>query len=328
MAEVPDPNLLQEQLRANWIAYLDLLIPIRPELHAYCRRLTHNIWDAEDLVQDTLVRGFSHLGHLGQEVGNLRAYMLRAASNTWIDGIRRRTTEDRILDERAPTPSPAARPDDRITMRDAGTKLMQRLAPQERAAVVLKDVFELSAREIAAILTTTEGAVKDALHRGRGRLREDDDAPTHRDAPSVELIDRFIELYDAKDVPGLVDLLAEGGGAANVGFGLQYGREAFEGTENFFYKVVHGHEEWPEIMRPESDRMVRAEFEGLPVLLRFAVRNGEEALELMMRIEEADGKIAQLLAYGFCPETMREAAAALGCDVRTGVYRIPDFGMA
>ena len=94
MAEVPDAKVLQEQLRAGWIAYLDLLLPIRSDLHAYCRRLTGNVWDAEDLIQDTLVRGFGHLSQLGQEVENVRAYMLRAASNTWIDGVRRRTTDD------------------------------------------------------------------------------------------------------------------------------------------------------------------------------------------------------------------------------------------
>ncbi|GHI28032.1 hypothetical protein Shyd_94030 [Streptomyces hydrogenans] len=46
------------------------------------------------------------------------------------------------------------------------------LAPQERAAVVLKDVFDLPLKEIAAMLSTTEGAVKAALHRGRGRLAD------------------------------------------------------------------------------------------------------------------------------------------------------------
>jgi RNA polymerase sigma-70 factor (ECF subfamily) len=326
MPEVPDPKDLQEQLRANWMTYIDLTLPIRADLHAYCRRLTCNIWDAEDLVQDTLIRGFTHLGHLGQKVGNLRAYMLRAASNTWIDAVRRRNTEERILKEQPPTPQPAPRADDRAELRDAGAQLLHRLAPQERAAVVLKDVFELRVRDIAEILTTTEGAVKDALHRGRGRLREPEGTSERRAAPSTELVDRFVELYDAKDVTGLVDLLVEGGGAENLGLGIQYGAEAFEGTENFFYKIVHGHEEWPAFMVPESQRMVSHVLEGEPLLLRFATRHGgSEALELVMRLEEVDGKIARVVSYGFCPETMREVAAALGVEARTGAYRIPDF---
>ena len=72
MAEVPDAKVLQEQLKASWAVYVDWLLPIRADLHAYCRRLTRDIWDAEDLIQDTLVRGFSHLGHLHHDEPQLR----------------------------------------------------------------------------------------------------------------------------------------------------------------------------------------------------------------------------------------------------------------
>ena len=328
MAEVPDAKVLQEQLRAGWISYLDLLLPIRSDLHAYCRRLTGNIWDAEDLIQDTLVRGFGHLSQLGQEVENVRAYMLRAASNTWIDGVRRRMTEERILKADQPTRKPTPQPDEHASIRDASAQLLQRLAPQERAAVVLKEVFELSIHEIAETLVTSEGAVKDALHRGRGRLREPDDAPERRDAPSAELVDRFVELYDAKDVRGLVDLMVDGAAAENLGFGMQYSPDGFKGSEHFFYKIVHGHEEWPAFMKPESQRMVSTLFEGERLLLRLAVRHGSEALELVMRLDEVDGKITRLRSYGFCPETMREVAASLGLEVRTGAYRIPDWDVS
>ena len=313
------------ELRTSWVAYLDLITPIRPDLYAYCRRLTSSVWDAEDLVQDTLLRGFGHLGQIHQEVENIRAYMLRAASNTWIDGVRRRTTEERIVEKTTPTTTREVRQDEHAEMRDAGARLLQHLAPQERAAVVLKDVFELSIREVAEILATSEGAVKSALHRGRERLREPEDAPERRQAPSMAVVDRFIELYDAKDVPGLVDLLLEGGSTENVGFGLQYGHKAFEGTENFMYKAVHGHEEWPAAFRPDAMRVAPGAFEGAPLVLCFATRAGSEALEQVLRIEEVDGKIARLRGYAFCPESMREIGAVLGLEVRTGLYRVPSF---
>jgi RNA polymerase sigma-70 factor (ECF subfamily) len=330
MADLPEPDALRDQLKASWEAYVDLLAPIRPDLWAYCRRLTPSVWDAEDLVQDTLLRGFGHLGHLGQKVENLRAYMLRTASNTWIDGVRRRATEERILEERSvderPTwPSAPPRPDEHAELRDAGARLLHQLAPQERAAVVLKDVFELGVREIAEILATSEGAVKAALHRGRGRLGEPEGTRERRAAPPTELVDRFIELYDAKDVGGLVDLLVEGGSAENVGFGLQYGRGAFEGSENFLYKAVHGHEEWPDFFQPEAVRLEAGEFEGERLVLCFATRSGDEALEQVLRIEGVDGRIARLRGYAFCPDTIREVGAALGYAVRTGLYRVPTF---
>ena len=325
MAEHVDPDALKDGLREGWLAYLDLLNPIRPDLYAYCRRLTGGVFDAEDLVQDTLLRAFGQLGCLGQEVGNLRAYMLRAASNTWIDRQRRRATEARAVEHHPPEPARPAGPEEHARMRDAGTKLLHQLAPQERAAVVLKDVFELSLREIAEILATSEGAVKHALHRGRGRLRAPEDEESKRPAPATELVDRFLELYERKDVPGLVDLLVDGGSAENVGFGLQYGRDAFDGTENFLYKSVHGHEEWPAWFQPEAVRLARGAFEGEAIVLCFATRGGEEALEQVLRLEGVDGRVSRLRGYAFCPETMREIGAALGLEVRTGLYRIPSF---
>src|SRR5438876_1167822 len=83
-----------------------------------------------------------------------------------------------------------------------------RPSPQERAALVLKEVFDMTLEEIALLLATTTGAVKAALHRGRDRLREPEGAPaSRRPLPSPGVVDRFIERYNAKDVEGLVALM-------------------------------------------------------------------------------------------------------------------------
>ena len=89
----PDPNLTQD-LKAAWHRYIDMLVPLRPGLYAYCRRLTVNIWDAEDLVQDTLARAFARWGVTYPEITNAKAYLIRIATNVWIDGLRRAATED------------------------------------------------------------------------------------------------------------------------------------------------------------------------------------------------------------------------------------------
>ena len=119
--------------------------------------------------------------------------------------------------------------------------------------------------------------------------------------------------------------MIEGGSTENVGFGLQYGHEAFEGTDHFLHKAIHGHEEWPEWFQPEAVRLETGVFEEASIVLCFATRKGVEALEQVLRIDEIDGKIARLRGYAFCPETMREIGAALGHEVRTGLYRVPDF---
>jgi len=67
-----------------WLRYLELLDDFRPDLYRYCRRLTGNVWDAEDLVQDTLEQGFARLGLLSNPIDNPRGYLLKIASNRWI----------------------------------------------------------------------------------------------------------------------------------------------------------------------------------------------------------------------------------------------------
>jgi RNA polymerase sigma-70 factor (ECF subfamily) len=317
------PNTLSGDLRAVWHRFIDTLVPLRPALYGYCRRLTGNVWDAEDLIQDTLLRAFGRWGVTYPAIRDPRAYLLRTATNVWIDTLRRRETEARSLGE--PDDSPAGEhPETSVAVRDAGSRLLQCLSPQERAALVLKEVFDMTLEEIAGLLTTTTGAVKAALHRGRGNLREPEATATSRRAvPSAELVDRFIDRFHAKDVQGLVSLMLEGGTAENVGNSIHVGLDPSEGLHHFFYKVVHGHAEWPPEVQWESARMQRIEFDGEPIVLYFICGHGLEALAAIMRLEERDGRIACLRSYGFCPDTIRAVGETLGVRVFTGLYRAP-----
>lgn len=313
------PGALRDELRAAWHRYVDLTAPLRPALHGYCRRLTGNLWDAEDLVQETLLRAFATLGSIHHEIASPRSYLLRVASNLWIDTIRRRDSEAHALAVHAEAePRSDAEPG---AVRDAGRELFDRLAPQERAAVVLKDAFELSIEETAAILNTSTGAVKSALHRGRGRLRES--APPRGPRASAELVERFVAAYNARNLDALLALMHDGGQVENVGCGLEYGAENFRTRQSWFHAALQGHAEWPAELQYEAPRMQLAEVAGEPVALGFVTRRGREALEQVMRIDEQGGAIARLRGYAFCPETMRAIGEALGLRVRTGLYRYP-----
>jgi RNA polymerase sigma-70 factor (ECF subfamily) len=322
MDEARLPADLRDELRAAWHRYVDLTAPLRADLHRYCRRLTGNLWDAEDLVQETLLRAFSRLGQVHHEVANPRAYLLRTATHGWIDALRRRSAEREAQGE-LPGPAPQGGVGPGL-LRDAGSALLGRLAPQERAAVLLKDLFDFRLEEIAELLGTSNGAVKSALHRGRERLREPDPAPhAPRQAPSTALVDRFVALYAAKDLAGLVALMLDGGSIENVGCGVEFGRAAFESRDGWFHAAVFGHPEWPAPFRYESARIERAVVDGEPLVLGFTTRGGREALEQVLRLEEVEGRILRIRGYAFCPETMREVAGALGLPVRTGLYRYP-----
>jgi RNA polymerase sigma-70 factor (ECF subfamily) len=251
--------------------------------------------------------------------------VLRTATHLWIDAVRRRATETASraagsIDPPAPPPGPEIAG----AVREAGAALLQRLAPRERAAVVLKDVFDLSLEETALVLETTVGAIKSALHRGRERLREARvETASPRPAPSAALVDRFVAAFNARDRAGLLALVLETGSVDMVGCGLQYGREALEGEQGWLRGALDGHPEWPAEFAFESQRLERATFAGEPVVLYFRTRRGREALEQVLRLEERDGRVARIRDYAFCPETLREIAAGLGLRVRTGLYRYP-----
>jgi len=317
---------LSEELHSFWYRAVDLWAPFRPALHGYCRRLTGDLWDSEDLVQETLLRAFGQLGLLNHGITNPRAYLLRIATNLWIDELRRRGHEQ-------PTPpehmdalaAPRETGPEESDLRAAGARL-QRLSPQERAAVLLREMFELSLAEIAELLDTTVGAVKAALHRGRDRLREPDSlGPRRRAGASPELLDRWIERYRARDLPGMAALLLEDAVVENLGLSLQYGRDFARGSKsNTLYYVLHGHGDWPERYVAEEARYERAELDGEWLLLGIVRHRGKERLQVPVRIEERDGGIARMRFYGFCPETVRELGERLGMRVWTGLYRPPD----
>ena len=72
---------LRDDLRTAWHRFVDLLVPIRPLLHGHCRRLTRNVFDAEDLLQETLLRAFGRWGVSCGEVRDPKAYLLRTATH-------------------------------------------------------------------------------------------------------------------------------------------------------------------------------------------------------------------------------------------------------
>src|SRR5262245_13040447 len=176
--------------------------PLRPELYRYCRHLTRSPWDAEDLAQDTLARALVTLGTmLKPEIENPRAWLFRVATNLYIDRTRR------AREELGELPDAPAQVSDVRAKREAAGTLIAKLAPQERAAVVLKDAFDLELGDIATVLSTSVGAVKAALHRGRSKLAE----PQADDArvPVPAALDAFCRAFDAGDLPALTALLLD-----------------------------------------------------------------------------------------------------------------------
>ena len=314
-----------------WFDYLQLLDPIRPDLFRYCRRLTGDLWDAEDLVQDTLEQGFARLASVHHSISHPRAYLLRIASNLWVDRIRRRTAEAASLVREASDPTRRTHDEPRagegLAVREAGAVLLRELAPKERAALLLKEVFDLSLEETADVLGTTIGAVKSALHRGRGRLREqmqrqerDPLSPSSDPTVSDAAVQQFVERYNARDLPGLLSLMLDGASIEMYGHVYDSGRTAFERKDGWFHHNFYN----PMDGSPSDAQWEIADFRGEPVVLVLYPHEGKRVVGSVMRIEEREGAIARVRVYALCPDVIAEVASELGREASpVRFYRFP-----
>jgi RNA polymerase sigma-70 factor (ECF subfamily) len=319
MADFELPDQLRDETRAAWHRYLDVLSPFRPQLHRFCRRLTGDIWEAEDLLQDTILRGFGVLGSLHHTIRNPRGYLLRIATNSWFDALRRRDLETRTLPA---TTADEFTPADPAEVRGASTRLLQLLAPQERAAVVMKEVFDMSLEEIAQVLGTTVGGVKAALHRGRSHLRDSQSGRSPRRTPPAEaIVKRFVELLNGSDLKGLLELMLDTGTVEMPGSLVETGRNEFERKGSWFWHAVHVHPELPPEKRPVKFVNETALFENEPLVLSFAPGESGRLLAAVTRLEESGGRITRVRCYQFCPETVAEVGEALGLTVASLPYR-------
>ena len=309
---------VQRAVRRPWRRYVDRLSEHRPALHAYCVRLTGNVWDGEDLVQDTLARVFSLLGKTDTTLENPKAYLIRTAANLWIDRMRRSAREQAalVLEQAEPTSAP---PHEAADGRTAATTLFQRLHPQERAAIVMKDVLDLSLEETAAMLHTSVGAVKSALVRARGRL-EGRKPPAGFDAPPRAIVERFMRALSEKDMAAMKALCAEHVSAELVG-GVEL--DTFEKTRTFF---EHAHMVMPRLGFGSNPWWKVEEYEMEPLVLGFRTLDGVEGLNEIHRIEAFDERIVRVRTYCFCPETLAVVADALGCRALPRPYRSPSIG--
>ncbi len=310
------PSLDVAQLRRAREVRRDFLVAIeehRPALFAYCRRLATNVWDAEDLVQETLAKAFTRAAETHFGVDNPRAWLIRIATNTYIDQTRRARAlpfGDHDHDVPAePTADPAE-------VHDALEELVTVLPPQERAAVVLKDVFDYPLADIASMVGTTTGAVKSALHRGRAKLA----SPTRHDDGAHPRPDRAVlaaaaEAFTAYDIDRLVSLFLDDGVMHIVGMVHETGGQQMrEGSFEHTFAL-------------ERDVRYTAEvrdFAGEPLVAIFSTSldgSAPDGLAEVWRCTTIDGRLSYVRDYFFCPEVVSEVAAEWNVPTALHGYR-------
>ncbi|RKI72891.1 sigma-70 family RNA polymerase sigma factor [Corallococcus sp. AB049A] len=304
--ESQDP--LGDAVKASWRRFLDTYEPLRPDLYRYCRQLTRSPWDAEDMAQETMARAFASLGIMAEPPRSPRAWLFRVASNLWLN--RMRQAREVPAPDGMEVPEPATRAEPRATREAAGTLLSQ-LSPQERAAVVLKDAFGMSLEETAEALSTTTGAIKAALHRGRAKLVTQEPAEPAPVAPAV--LDAFCDAFNARDLDRLTALLLDTATLEYPGFKLEYGARAVR--DGSFLGTLFGCPEGGYVLVDPPRCELRAH-RGESLFLWWS---GEE-VHAVVRVELDGDRIARLRNYYHAPEVLTEVCRELDVPFRTHGY--------
>jgi RNA polymerase sigma-70 factor (ECF subfamily) len=219
------PELLLEQHRA--------------ELNAYCYRMLGSPFEAEDAVQDTLVRAWRSFDRF-EGRASLRSWLYRIATNVCLDMLSGRERRARPMDlgparepvaanlttapettwiEPVPDSLVAAEGDpadvavSRETIRLAFVAALQHLPPRQRAVLILSEVLRWKAAEVAELLETSVASVNSALQRARATLEANDASSTDpvpaMDEEQQELLARYVEAFEHYDMDALTSLIQE-----------------------------------------------------------------------------------------------------------------------
>jgi RNA polymerase sigma-70 factor (ECF subfamily) len=245
VSETPDLRTLASARAGDEDAFRSLVEPHRRELHAHCYRMLGSLQDAEDALQDTLLRAWRGLGRFEGD-RPLRPWLYRIATNVCLDALARRPK--RVLPRDRSTPSrpgagpgvplvesvwiepypdehlgladgyaaPEARYEQRESVELAFIAALQHLPARQRAVLILREVLGFSAREVAQALDTTAASVNSALQRARRTVEES--LPERSQQATLRslgddglrrVVQRYIQAWESRDVDAMVAVLAE-----------------------------------------------------------------------------------------------------------------------
>ena len=208
----------------------------RTELRGYCYRMLGSAFDADDAVQETMVKAWQGLDRF-EGRSSVRSWLYRIATNVCLDSLRSKQRRALPMDLSSPVPAttppvetraevtwiepvpegdvvpetgdPAQRAVLQDSVRLAFVAALQALPPRQRAVLILREVLCWQASEVAELLDTTVASVNSALQRARATLGTADTSPRPLTDDDRALLDRYVAAFEAYDIASLVQLLHE-----------------------------------------------------------------------------------------------------------------------
>ncbi len=222
----PPAALLAAARSGDAGAFEQLVAPYRGELQAHCYRMLGSLHDAEDVVQDSLMRAWRTISSL-DERGFVRAWLYKIATNRCLTAIERRGRRELPAGVTPGTPTaeiawlepyPDNSPETQYLAREsielAFVAALQHLSASQRAVLILREVLGFSAAEVAAQLGTSTASVNSALQRARKAIGSA--APTQQsvlrdlgDAAIGDLATHWADAWQTGDVDRIVAMLAD-----------------------------------------------------------------------------------------------------------------------
>jgi RNA polymerase sigma-70 factor (ECF subfamily) len=242
---VQERELLQTAMEGNEDAYRRLVEPHRSELHAHCYRMLGSVHDAEDALQEALVRAWRGLDKF-EGRSSLRSWLYRIATNTSLDAIQRRPKRVLPVDYGPPADphggvgepvvesvwiepypdetlaiedgyaSPDALYEQREAIELAFIAALQLLPANQRAVLILREVLGFSAQETAETLDTSVASVNSALQRARATIEKKVPDQSQQETLSAlgdeklrETVEQYADAWERNDVDTVVSMLAD-----------------------------------------------------------------------------------------------------------------------
>ena len=211
----------------------------RPALLGYCYRMLGSVFDADDAVQEAMIRAWKSYDRFDGRA-SLKSWLYRIATNVCLDELKKRGRRARPIEEGGPSSGappleelrqqpdsywiepildadlrdPDAGPDEKASLRQsirlAFVAALQKLPPKQRAALLMSEVLEYPVAEVAETLETSVASVNSALQRARASLsKKTPNEPTELSPPQQTMLHRYVNAFESYDVDGLVSLMRQ-----------------------------------------------------------------------------------------------------------------------